>query len=108
MRTVKANGREVAIDALLTALHNNARATGLGALHDAGGNLSRADVAGFLSSRGVSDDTRLSVDYMFGRPIKIYESADGEVDGRLYDRDAGEGTFERAVDEALAMPELES
>ena len=38
------------------------------------------------------------IDYFCGRPIKIDLSKD-EVNPRLYDRDAGQGTFEQIISE---------
>lgn len=97
MRTTKALGLEVRLDCLLAALHNNTFAMGMGAIHDVGRNLSPEEVA-----KDIDETKPLSVDYYRGRPIKVFER-DGEVDGRLYERDAGDGAFYKAVRDAVAM-----
>ena len=91
---VVANGVEVDAAKLLSALHNGTQPLGMGHLHDIG-SLSVADAEVVLEKTG-----KFEFDYLFGRPLKVY-ARDGVVDGRLYDRDAGEGAFAHAV--ALAL-----
>lgn len=96
MKKIKVNSHEVAADALLVALYNNAKPIGLGHLFDRG-HLTRAEARKVIEAMNA-----FQFDYLFGRPLKVYESEDG-LDGRLYDRDNGAGSFDRAVEQALAM-----
>lgn len=95
--TIKANGKVVSRAALLAALHNNTRAIGMGQMHDLGRDMTREEAEKVLEDReGV-----FAFDYLLGRPLKVFEK-DGAVQrSDLYDRDAGRGAFDRAVEEAL-------
>jgi hypothetical protein len=49
-----------------------------------------------------SADYRGYVDYACGRAIKTTIFGSDEINPRLYDRDAGSGTFQRVVDQLRA------
>jgi len=95
---VQANGHRVSKVALLCELHNGTSAVGAGLLHDIG-KMSLGDAEDFLYDQ----DFDFSFDYVHGRPIKVVE-VDGVVQrADLYDRDAGDGAFERAVAKAVEL-----
>ncbi len=79
--------------AVLVALCNATTPAGLGALH-ANGPVTEEQAAEFLA-RGSY------VDYCFGRPIKVDFSGD-EFDPVLFNRDAGHGAAERAIERLRA------
>jgi hypothetical protein len=97
-RLINVNGREVDKAKLLVALHNNTGPLGLGILHDIGRDLTLAEAERDLEALS----WRFEFDYYRGRPLKVYADG-GEIrNGGLYDRDAGEGAFDRAVAEACS------
>lgn len=101
MKIVTVDGVKVDAAAMLAALHNNTRALGLGALHDIGRRMTRDEAA-----KHVEGDS-FYFDYFCGRPLKVHAEKDGSIDEhsrRLYDRDAGDGSFARALSEALQTP----
>jgi hypothetical protein len=103
MQKIRFGLQEVAADALLAALHNGSRAVGMGVVHDIGRDMTRAEAREYLARRGGS----FNLDYVCGRPIKVY-ARDGVVSegsAGLYDRDNGPGAFARAFEDALTMPE---
>jgi hypothetical protein len=76
--------------ALLAALYNHAKPAGFaGALHHDPAPMTREQALALLE-RG------RFIDYVSGRPLKV-DLFDPEEDGRLYDRDQGEGSFARIV-----------
>jgi len=77
--------------AVLAALHNNTQPLGRGILH-AQGPMTVEQARSILDGR--SD---LYFDYVAGRPIKVDLSGDS-FDPRLYDRDAGPGAAQQAID----------
>jgi hypothetical protein len=90
-------GRRFHAARLLAALHNGTQPLGLGRLH-ARGDLTVEEAEQLLQER-----KEFWVDYLFGRPIKVRASADGRIHENsrwLYDRDAGEGAFDRALAQA--------
>lgn len=100
-KTVKIHdGREVPAAKLLAALYNGTEPVGLGMLRamSAPIEMTEAKAQEALDERGV-----FSFDYLGGRPLKV-RAKDNVIDERsvyLYDRDAGDGAFERAVLKAL-------
>jgi hypothetical protein len=78
---------------LLAELYNGTQPLGMGVLRDIGS--MSADLA-----RELLGGREIDVDYFCGRPIKVTIRND-EFDPRLYDRDAGEGAAQRAVNRAL-------
>lgn len=110
-KTVKVDDVEVDAAKLLKALHDNTRALGMGALHDIGRALTLEEAAAALDDdtndigqRKIGARHFFSFDYYRGRPIKINASRDGRISSesarRLYDRDAGQGSFDRALKQA--------
>lgn len=76
--------------AVLMALHNGTQPLGMGFLHNVGRmtiEQAREDIA----RQG------MKWDYCHGRPLKVNISGDS-FDERLYDRDAGPGAAQRAID----------
>lgn len=107
MKMLKVRGQEVAADALLAALHNHSSAQGMGAIHDIGRNLTRAEAAKYVERFRNAETGKFApftIDWFLGRPIKVFEDANGELRTDLYDRDNGEGAFARALEDALTMP----
>jgi hypothetical protein len=109
MNKIKVNGHEVPADALLAALHNNAKSQGLGQLQDIRRNLTREEARKMIEeskSKDTGEYPPFEFDWFLGRPLKVYQRIEDDVlEGRLYDRDNGEGSFARAVEQALAMEE---
>jgi hypothetical protein len=87
---------------LLAALHNGTQAVGLGHLHAQIEPMTRAQAAAILEQQ----QWRFEFDYVCGRPIKVraVEDVIDELSMRLYDRDAGEGAFRRALAKAGSVP----
>jgi hypothetical protein len=109
--TVKFQGVEYDAAKLLAALHNNTRPVGLGLLHAQAQIMTQAQAESILvAQRQACEGNRLYphgfvFDYVLGRPIKVKADADLVIDEHsqgLYDRDAGEGAFARALAEAAA------
>ena len=89
--------REVDAAKLLVALYNNTQAVGLGRFND------RPNGITLEEAQLVIDRQGFNFDYVAGRPIKVI-SRDGVIDEQsipYYDRDAGEGKFLVALEEAL-------
>lgn len=96
--------------ALLAALYNNTQAVGLGVLHDSPTPMTVAQAQQILDSshahykNGHRDRAHGFVfDWVWGRPIKVVANAEQVIEAeseRLYDRDAGQGAFRRALVEA--------
>lgn len=86
---------------VLAALHNETSALGMGRMHDVGRDMN-IDEARSIIDRNVNHngDRDLYFDYVAGRPLKVDLTGD-EFDPRLYDRDAGPGAAQRAIDKAL-------
>lgn len=116
-KTIKANGVEVDRAKLLAALVNNARAQGIGMLNPSSNRVMTTEEAQavideyWATLQGLADGPgkecmlreSFRFDYVWGRPIKVGEK-NGEVDrADLYDRDAGYGAFDRAVQEASGV-----
>jgi hypothetical protein len=72
---------------LLMALHQNSKAQGISFLHER--EVSLIDCQKRLELTG-------DIDYFAGRVIKCDLSSD-QLDGRMYDRDNGDGVAERVV-----------
>lgn len=103
---------------LVLELYAGTMAIGLGELHDQAGGLTKEQAAEALGSCSRSTPYQLfngnpkvvrecSFDYVAGRPLKVsvLELDDGRtvIDRPdLYDRDAGAGACQRAVDRARA------
>lgn len=88
---------------LLAALYEETRPVGLGVLHDKGGMTPEeaAEIIAHMAPR--SAPMALHFDYVAGRPIKvsIVDNPDGTTTlhrAYLFDRDAGRGACERAVE----------
>lgn len=77
---------------VLIALHNNSKPQGMGFLHATPEPLTIEEANEALSNQGYYPD------YVNGRVIKVDLRGD-EFDPRLYDRDNGEGSAERALRE---------
>lgn len=102
---------------VLAALHNGTRAAGMGVLHDIQRDMTAEEARPFLDSGHDSrrmfghvgtSQPKLYFDYLMGRPLKVDITGD-EFNPRLYDRDAGEGAAQRAIDgirEKAAVPSL--
>ena len=98
---VEANGQRVSKVALLSALHNGTRPVGMGNLWNIG-EMSLVQAEDYLLNQNFD----FCFDYVHGRPIKVFE-VDGVVQrADLYDRDAGDGAFERAVAKAVELTKL--
>ena len=92
-KTIIANGVKVDRAKLLAALVNASLPQGLGFLRPESGRLmTLAAAENVLAEHG----GLFNFDYVWGKPIKTHEH-NGEIDGRLYDRDAGRGAFDEAV-----------
>ena len=92
------DGKELDAAKFLAALHNNTRAQGLGLLHDICRDLTPDEAKQILLDEGA-----FSFDYLLGRPLKTAADNDGVIfpGSRYgYDRDAGDGAFDRAITEA--------
>lgn len=90
---------------LVAALHNGTRPLGMG-VFNARGPMTATEVRAEDPDRAARTKTRDGIyfDYYHGRPLKTRIVADGDaltVPGTwLYDRDAGDGAFVRAVTSA--------
>lgn len=82
---------------LLVALYHGTRAVGLGVLHDRP-DFDLADANEALAYARSHDGKRIYFDYLAGRPLKLGILGNELSGARLYDRDAGEGACQRAVD----------
>lgn len=84
--------------AVLKTLHDNTRPLGLGRLHARNVTIedARADIADF-------GKRRLSFEYYNGRPLKVDISGDS-FNELFYDRDAGPGAAQRAIDSLRKNP----
>ncbi len=94
-------GVEVDPAKFLAALFNGTQPLGLGMLqpgcHD---DMSDETAANIIAAVG-----RFSFDYVRGRPIKVHAHKGDCSDSQwVYDRDAGEGQFARAVEAAKVAP----
>lgn len=94
---LKACGNMVDAAELLAALYNASVPQGMGALHFTPEPMTVDEAQREIDERG-----RFDFDYLKGRVLKVWER-DGEVDGRLYDRDLGDGAFLEVV---LSLPVL--
>jgi hypothetical protein len=100
-KTVIVDDKEVDAAKFLAALHNNTRALGLGKLQDIKRPLTQAEAAADLAEMD-----GFNFDYYRGRPLKTGCGHEPnviltETSRRLYDRDAGDGQFDKAIAEAL-------
>lgn len=101
---VIACGQEVDAGRLVAALYNNSQPLGMGMLHFTPEDMTTAqaqeiidDMVAIRRSHGETRDV-FYFDYLKGRVMKVgNDRKDGEMDGRLYDRDNGLGAFERVV-----------
>ncbi len=94
--------------AVLAALHNATRAIGFGKLHDIGRDMTAEEAAFFINEGddhrefdAITKRPRLYFDYVQGRPIKTDIGSD-EFDPWLFDRDAGDGAAEKAINRLRA------
>ena len=99
----RAGHEDVEVDAaaLLVALYERAVPQGLGILQALAVHEMTRERAVLILDEGRSG---FWFDYLNGRPIKV-RAKDGVIDEtsqRLFDRDAGEGQFAKAIAEALA------
>lgn len=91
----------------IAGLYNNSRPQGMGILHHKPGKLSPADALEMARAGAKAWKNECSMDYVRGRVIKERVNCiTGEPasDGRLYDRDLGDGAFAEAVAAGLADP----
>ncbi len=90
---------------LLQSLYRNTRPLGMGILHDQPGGLTYELARSALShATGGSDTADCWFDYIAGRPIKVSFRGNELHADTIYDRDAGQGACQRAVDEARGAP----
>lgn len=85
--------------AVLMALHNGTRPLGMGMLHNIG-NMTIEQARKGIERCG------MSWDYCHGRPLKV-DISGNSFDEWAYDRDAGQGAAQRAIDgllESLTRP----
>ena len=76
---------------ILAVLYNNSRPQGLGFMHYEAKSMTAAEARALLAGGH-------RFDYLKGRVMKISLRPDATtLDGRLYDRDNGQGSAERAV-----------
>ena len=80
---------------VLCALYNNARCLGMGFLHYQDGELSIKDAKKLLK-------TTKYFDYLYGRVLKVDLSDDLGFEEWLYDRDNGEGSAQKSLDDYRA------
>ncbi len=76
---------------VLKALYDNSHVQGLGFMHAVPDGTVTVERCAEILEKGTE------FDYLYGRVLKVDLSKD-EFDERLYDRDCGEGTAQRAVD----------
>lgn len=88
-KTICVGGVDVEPAKLLKALYGSSRGFGMGMLHYTPEPMTLDEAEGLLA------DGRNYFDYLQGRLMKA--RIDETEDGRLYDRDLGEGAFARAV-----------
>ena len=88
---LKACGYDVDAAELLAALYNQSIPLGMGVLHYDPEPMTAEQAQEIIDQAG-----RFDFDYLKGRVMKVWDR-DGEVDGRLYDRDNGPGAFEGIV-----------
>lgn len=79
--------------AILTALYNNSRPMGMGFL-----NFDPAPMTEAQAAEIIGDDKHPYFDYVKGRVIKVSLREENGFEERLYDRDNGHGTAQRAID----------
>lgn len=96
---VMVDGRQVDAAKLLAALYNCTRPSGLGVLMDLNRPMTVDEATKILS-----DKEKFIFDYLYGRPLKVgAHGPDQTITDQsrvLYDRDAGQGAFDRAVEQA--------
>lgn len=80
---------------VLCALYNNAKAQGIGIFMFVPGELTTEQARKLLNQRSYFD-------YLAGRVLKVDLSGDEGFDESLYDRDNGEGTAQKAIDDYAA------
>lgn len=96
--TIDITGIDPAV--LLMHLHANTQSIGLGILHDKG-NITLGYAQDVINGqKAARPNAPLSFDYVGGRPIKVRFNGNYLERANLYDRDAGEGACQRAVDAA--------
>lgn len=103
--TVRVGGQDVDAARLLAALHNHTKAFGWGLLQDVGRDLTLQEAAEDLVKLGITSAEDFRFDYYRGRPLKVSTDSNGVMQAhceRLFDRDAGEGSYRRAVKAALS------
>ena len=88
---------------VLAALYNSAKPQGLGVLHYDPSPMSAEEARTMFASviSGAYSDGRAYFDYVKGRVMKVELSGD-EFDPRLYDRDNGSGSAQRAIEQHFA------
>lgn len=98
---VKFNDIEVDAARLLMELHNHTRAQGMGVFHDIG-RMTLEKAREHIADNEAHKEG-FSFDYVCGRPLKQYahEGVLAENNRRLFDRDAGEGQFDKAFQAAV-------
>lgn len=84
---------------LIQELHAGTRALGMGALHDRGP-LSIEVIRETLERCTDKARDEVRFDYLAGRPLKVSIKGNTLRGVRLYDRDAGQGAFARALERA--------
>jgi len=80
---------------VLCALYNNARCLGMGFLHYKDGELTIENAKKLLK-------TTKYFDYLYGRVLKVDLSGDLGFEEWLYDRDNGEGSAQKSLDDYRA------
>lgn len=75
---------------VLAAPYNNQKVQGMGVFQAVEGQMTEQEADELLKQTTYFD-------YLHGKVMKINLSKDDEFDGRLYDRDLGEGAAERVV-----------
>lgn len=82
----------------LCALYNNAKVQGLGFLQAISGDMSIQEAEILVKEHTQSNGT-IYFDYVHGRVIKVNLTNDKEFDERLYDRDNGQGSAQKAIND---------
>lgn len=96
----------------LCALYNNAKPQGLGFLHFREGDLTEEQAETLIRERTecspiTGEKPNSYFDYLYGRVIKVkLVEGSTEFEERLYDRDNGEGSAKRAIENYIKSQPL--
>lgn len=85
---------------VLAALHNATKAIGMGMMHDIGRDMTIEEAQACIDTGAGETTARVGqyrFDYVNGRPLKVDITGDA-FDPTWFDRDAGQGAAQRAID----------